>query len=109
VASDLFALIACVSAIAAIGPDLLNANATARYAAAFMSAGIAAAVVGQLRLHRVRTDAEAHRAISPVVHSYILLLSAIAVIQRPVWIVGILFFYAAFVLTMNVRPEKSQI
>ena len=53
--------------------------------------------------------AGAHRAISPVVHSYLLWLSAIAAMQRPAWIAGLLLFYAVFVLTMNVRPEKSQI
>jgi 4-hydroxybenzoate polyprenyltransferase len=103
--SDLFALAACVSTMAALGTDLFHA----RYAAAFAFSGIAAAVVGQLRLHRVKTDSEAHRAIAPVLHSYILLLSAVAVMQRTSWIPGILLFYAAFVLVMIGRPEKSQI
>jgi 4-hydroxybenzoate polyprenyltransferase len=107
--SDLFAMAACASTIAALGPDLLRDDATTRYAAAFALTGIAAAIVGQVRLHRVRTDSEAHRAISPVVHSYLLLLSSIAIMQRPSWIPGILMFYAAFVLVMNGRPEKSQI
>jgi 4-hydroxybenzoate polyprenyltransferase len=107
--SDLFALFACMSALAAMGSDLLVSSASARYAAAFAVAGVVAAFVGQIRLHRVKTDSEAHRAIAPVVHSYILLLSAITITEKPSWIPGILLFYAAFVMVMNGRPEKSQI
>jgi 4-hydroxybenzoate polyprenyltransferase len=107
--SDLFALFACMSALAAMGSDLLVVSASARYAAAFAIAGVVAAFVGQIRLHRVKTDSEAHRAIAPVVHSYILLLSAITITEKTSWIPGILLFYAAFVMVMNGRPEKSQI
>ncbi len=107
--SDLLALAACSSAAVALGSDLLHATASARYAGILALAGVAAAVVGQVRLHRVKTDNEAHGAIAPAVHSYILLLSSIAVMQRTAWIPGILLFYAAFVLTMKARPEKSQI
>jgi 4-hydroxybenzoate polyprenyltransferase len=109
IVSDLFAMLACVSAVAALWPNLKSATGTATYAILFAVAGIVAAVVGQARLHHVRTDSEAHRAISPVVHSYILLLSAITVMQRPAWIPAILAFYAAYVFVMNGRPEKSQI
>jgi 4-hydroxybenzoate polyprenyltransferase len=107
--SDMFALFACMSALAAMGSDLLVISASARFAAAFAIAGVVAAFVGQIRLHRVKTDSEAHRAIAPVVHSYILLLSAITITEKPSWIPGILLFYAAFVMVMNGRPEKSQI
>ena len=107
--SDLFALAACASAIAALGSGLANYSAPAQYASAFLSAGVLAAIMGQIRLHGVRTDDAAHRAIVPVVHSYIFLLSAITVMQKPEWIPGIIFFYAAFVLTMKGRPERSQI
>ena len=109
VVSDLFALLACISTVGALVPDLMEANATSRYAAVLALAGIAAALVGQARLHHVQTDNEAHRAIAPVVHSYILLLSSIAVIHRPSWIPAILLFYAAFVFVMDGRPEKTQI
>jgi len=107
--SDVFALVACISALAALGPNFMNANASARYTAAFAFAGVAAAIVGQVRLHRVKTDGEAHRAIGPVVHSYILLLSAIAVMHQTEWIPGLLLFYGAFIVTMNNRPGKNQI
>lgn len=107
--SDMFAVFACMSALAAMGSDLLVTSASARYAVAFAIAGVVAAFVGQIRLHRVKTDSQAHRAIAPVVHSYILLLSAITITEKPSWIPGILLFYAAFVMVMNGRPEKSQI
>jgi len=107
--SDLFAFVATISAIAAMSVTPVRSNAATICAAAFALAGVVAVIVGQVRLHRVRTDNEAHQAIAPVVHSYILLLSAIAVMQRTEWIPGVLVFYAAFVVTMKSRPEKSQI
>ncbi len=107
---DLFALAACGSTMAALSSDLVHATAWAKFpAAAFALSGVSAACMGQIRLHRVKADNEAHRAIAPVVHSYILLLSAIAVMQQPEWTPAVLFFYAAFVVTMKIRPEKSQI
>jgi 4-hydroxybenzoate polyprenyltransferase len=107
--SDIFALTASVSAIAAMTSHLSHLDAATWLGSLFACAGILAAVIGQLRLHSVKTDQAAHRAIVPVVHSYILLLSAIAVTQKPEWFPGIVIFYAAFVATMRKRPEKSQI
>jgi 4-hydroxybenzoate polyprenyltransferase len=109
IVSDMFAVAAFVSAIAAVGPDLTRPGTPALPAAFFLCAGLAAGIIGQVRLHEVRRDNDAHRAIVPVVHSYILYLSAIAITQRPEWIAGLTAFYIAFVLTMTRRPEKSQI
>jgi 4-hydroxybenzoate polyprenyltransferase len=72
-------------------------------------AGCAACVVGQVRLQYVRSEKEAHRAIVPVVHSYILLLGGVASMQRPGWLAAILVMYILFVCVMAVRPERSQI
>jgi hypothetical protein len=71
--------------------------------------GVATAILGQVRLHAVRTDEEAHRAISPVVHSYILLLSCLAAFQKPEWAFLLAVFYAVFVLVMKARPATNQI
>jgi 4-hydroxybenzoate polyprenyltransferase len=74
-----------------------------------ISAGMIACVISQIRLHTTRDEHHAHRAIVPVVHSYLLLLGGIAALQRPGWLVAILVMYAAFVFVLNNRPERSQI
>lgn len=72
-------------------------------------AGSAVCAVAQVRLQHVKTEREAHRAIVPVVHSYILLLGGVASMQRPGWFVAILIMYILFAFVMAVRPERSQI
>jgi len=72
-------------------------------------AGGVTAIVGQIRLHLIVRDTEAHRAITLVVHSYILVLAGMAGLNQVRWIPALLAFYAAFVITMRSRPEKSQI
>jgi 4-hydroxybenzoate polyprenyltransferase len=63
----------------------------------------------QVVLHKVKTDNEAHSAISPVVHSYILFLSAIALSSRPDWLYPLIIFYAAYIAVLKIRPSKEQI
>jgi 4-hydroxybenzoate polyprenyltransferase len=76
---------------------------------AFFLVALAASLLAQIRLHTVTSDEDAHRAIAPAVHSYVLLLSGIACLQKPGW-AGVLFlFYAAFVGVMETRPAKNQI
>ncbi len=75
----------------------------------FASGGLAASVLAQMRLHKVRSDEDAHRAIAPVVHAYLLLLASIAAAARPSWTIGLAVFYLGFVLTMRIRPMKQQI
>jgi hypothetical protein len=62
-----------------------------------------------VRIHGVSDESEAHRAIEPVVHAYILLLSAIAALQKPTWTFGLILFYAVFLAAMRRRPMKEQI
>ncbi len=71
--------------------------------------GLIATVVAQARLHYVRSEEEAHQAIAPAVHAYILLLAAIAAASRPSWIVGLAIFYLGFIVTMRIRPRRQQI
>lgn len=71
--------------------------------------GVVATVVAQARLHTVREESVAHRAIGPVVHAYILLLSAIAALQKPSWAPAVVLLYAGFVVAMKLRPMKQQI
>jgi hypothetical protein len=75
----------------------------------FAVAGITCAVIGQILLHQVRRDDEAHSPIACTVHSYILLLSAIASRQNPQWAIPLLLFYAGFLVVLSFRPARSQI
>ncbi len=113
--SDGFALLAvfcCAFAIVAaatqerIEPHLFPSGGVALLA---FSGGVLATVFGQLRLHRVRTDKDAHRAIVPVVHAYLLLLISVAALHRPGWSAFLVGFYVLFAVAMNGRPERTQI
>jgi len=109
--SDMFAALTIMPA-AVFAVRMLGESAKllpAAVALAFEAAGILAAVVAQLRLHRTRTDEEAHAAIAPVVHSYLLTLSSIVCFEKPEWTAFLVIFYAAFVLVLKVRPAKNQI
>ncbi len=65
--------------------------------------------IAQFRLHRVVQDEEAYHSISLVVHSYILLLSAIALANKPEWSIVLIIFYSCYIFTLKVRPVKNQI
>jgi 4-hydroxybenzoate polyprenyltransferase len=71
--------------------------------------GCTTSVIAQIRLHVVQNESEAHRAISLVVHAYILLLASVAIVQKPVWSLFISLFYLGFIITMKFRPMKAQI
>jgi len=77
--------------------------------AAFGLAALAAVLVAQVRTHRVLDARDAHRAIAPGVHAYILLLAGVAAAARPSWAPGLALFYAGFVLTLRRRPMAEQI
>ena len=78
-------------------------------AIAFGTAGFIAAALAQVRLHKVRADEQAHSAIGPVVHSYILILSSIVCMREPEWGAFLTLFYAGFVIVLKVRPARNQI
>jgi geranylgeranylglycerol-phosphate geranylgeranyltransferase len=109
--SDAFALLAVALAAIAINQSKVRVLPPMVYGVGigFGLFGVLAAILGQVQLHMVRTDEEAHHAISPVVHSYILLLLCIAVFQKPEWAFLLVVFYAAFVLVMKARPARNQI
>lgn len=109
--SDVFALLMVASAAAGVYAGGSHGASALEIVPALVlaAAGIAAACIAQIRLHAVRDERQAHRAIAPVVHAYILLLAAVAAAQRPGWTLGLFLFYAAFVLTMRSRPMREQI
>lgn len=110
-ASHALALLTLLACAAVVYATLAEARLAAGQAAAlaFLAAGIARAVQAQVRIHGVSDESEAHRAIEPVVHAYILLLSAIAALQKPTWTFGLILFYAVFLAAMRRRPMKEQI
>jgi 4-hydroxybenzoate polyprenyltransferase len=63
----------------------------------------------QRRLHKNTEDSEAHKAVTPTVHSYILALMTVTVINKPAWLPAMVIFYLLFVYFMSVRTERSQI
>ena len=75
----------------------------------FIYTGIGVSIFTQMNLHSVKSDAEAHKAIAPCVHSYILLLSGIAVLNKPDWFIFLLMFYILYVITLKLRPARNQI
>jgi 4-hydroxybenzoate polyprenyltransferase len=75
----------------------------------FAAGAVVASLVAQTRLPRVRCDSEAHRAIVPVVHAFVLAQATVAAMYRPDWWPGLALFYAVFVLVMSRRPETGQV
>jgi 4-hydroxybenzoate polyprenyltransferase len=75
----------------------------------FFIPGLVLAVYSQIWLHKIRSEKEAHRSIVPVVHTYILLLSSIAVLNKPGWFIPLILFYTGFIAVMKLRPYQQQI
>ena len=105
--SDVFAILALVFfAAAGLGQDSLMFSPLPLL---FGSAALVTTAIGQIRLHRTATDREAHHAIAFTVHSYLLMLSGIAIARQPSWLIFLLLYLGAYVLVIHFRPEKSQI
>lgn len=77
--------------------------------AGLLGAAAMVSLLAQRGLHRVRTDAEAHRPVVAVVHVELLLLAATAVGYRPSWIVPLLLLQGAFAATVAARPARAQV
>lgn len=75
----------------------------------FGIAGATATIVGAGRLYHIRDERDAHRAIVPGLHGYVLLLIAVAVAARPGWMAPLALYYGAFALAMSRRPVRGQV
>lgn len=75
----------------------------------FLIGGITSSLIAQTRLHFVKTDDESYHSISFVVHSYILLLSAIASANKPEWSLFLIIYYLCYLFILKIRPAKNQI
>jgi 4-hydroxybenzoate polyprenyltransferase len=107
--SDLFAFLSITCAMSALSERVTSSLVADLASMVFLVSAIGVSMAAQLQLHQVTSDSDAHRAISPVVHSYILLLSSIISLRKPEWIGFLLLFYCAFSVVMKVRPAKNQI
>src|SRR3990172_3516072 len=110
IASDALAVLALLSCGLAL--VLINApelDASLLLSAMFTIVATVWTALGQLRLHRVAIESEAHRAIAPVVHAYMLMLSAIAAALQPGWAPLLVILYAGFFIVLAQRPMKEQI
>jgi len=109
--SDLFAgmtILLCGAVLYLLSfsnPHLINES----YSLIVFLLGCTASLIAQIRLHNVQHESEAHKAISLVVHAYILLLASLAIAQKPDWSLFISLFYLGFIMTMKFRPMKAQI
>ena len=106
--SDLFAVISCTTAGIIVLPEFLF-NLSAFPGLLFLLAGIFNSFNGQIKLHRIEEDNDAHEAISLVVHSYILLLSSVALILQPGWFLLLIVFYLSFNIVLKYRPCLNQV
>ncbi|MBI2403092.1 MAG: UbiA family prenyltransferase [Gemmatimonadetes bacterium] len=109
VVSDGFAVLALAGVLVAGVPQLPGWTWSMLPAVAFVAAGSVAATAAQIRLHRVRDEGDAHVAIVPAVHAYVLWLAGLATLYQPDWAPALLVLYAAFAVTMARRPETEQI
>jgi len=75
----------------------------------FLFAGFAYILLAQVRLRSVSEDRAAHRAIAPVVHGYMLMLSGIACLQHPSWWAGLLLYYVLYRVVLVNRPAQDQL
>jgi len=106
--SDVFALLMLLSwGVVMIRTGVLNHLNL--YVIILAVPGIFTLVYSQVMLHRVSNEKFAYRAISPVVHSYILMIGTIAANARPKWGLPLCVFYAGYVITLKLRPMKEQI
>lgn len=71
--------------------------------------GLAMLIYSQILLHQITDEKYAYKAISPVVHSYILLIGSIAANARHDWGIMICLFYLGYVAILKLRPMKEQI
>ncbi len=108
--SDVFALFTIIPAVIIFWNSAPGLNSTQLIAALiFLIAGLTRLAKAQFTLHKIDSDEEAHKAIAPVVHTYILILSSIAITQKNGWIIPLSVFYLMFIFVMKMRPAKSQI
>lgn len=111
IVSNVIGLIICITVLVTLFTTVFASfpPQTIFEALIFISAGIYSVIITQFNLASVKSDSEAHKAIVPCLHSYILLLSGLTILNKPDWFLPLIFFYLLYLLTMKTRPVKGQI
>jgi 4-hydroxybenzoate polyprenyltransferase len=109
--SDVFAFLMIFFGLMVILHETKRFNMTlfSNPALLFLIASLILTIIGQILLHKVQTDVEAHPAIALVVHSYILQFGGLALLRKPEWLFFLIVFYVGFNVVMKLRPVKNQI
>jgi 4-hydroxybenzoate polyprenyltransferase len=109
--SDLFAFLMIFFGVLVVINETKSFNITLFLipSLVFLIASLVLTITGQIILHKVKTDEEAHPAIALVVHSYVLLFTGLALLRKPEWLVFLIVFYIGFNVIMRLRPAKNQI
>jgi 4-hydroxybenzoate polyprenyltransferase len=111
IVSDIFGVIVSFSVFALIILSSLDSIPFKNLISAsiFIYSGIGMLIACQICLHNIKSDNKAYRAITPCVHSYILVLAGLSVLNKPDWFVGLSLFYLFYLFTLKLRPAKDQI
>lgn len=75
----------------------------------FTPAAVLATLLAQIRLHRVRRDADAHGPIALTVHAYLLLCAAATAALAPSLAPGLAAGYFLFLAVLRARPMQEQV
>lgn len=109
-ASDVFAILFTASALMVFYYTIqMNTLTHTLPAIIFLSIGFVQSIRAQIKLHKVENEEQAFGSIELVVHSYILILSGIAVTQKPNWFLFLMLFYTVYNVVLKFRPMKNQI
>jgi len=108
--SDLFSLLFILfTLITLLNTTTISLSFSTILLSVFFLSGIVYSISAQFKLHKVRNDSDAHVAISPVIKSYVLLLSSIAFSHKPEWALTLIVFYITFLAVLKIRPAENQI
>ena len=109
--SDAFAFLMIFFGLLVVIEETQRINTTlySNPALIFIFTSLVLTIIGQIFLHKVKTDEEAHPAIALVVHSYILQFSGLTLLRKPEWLYFLIVFYIGFNVVMKLRPVKNQI
>jgi len=109
--SDIFGFMASALVLAILISSVFDSTTfqTIIKSLVFAFAGIGMTILTQVNLHSVNRDDEAYKAIVPCVHSYILLLSSLVVLNKSGWFIPLLLFYLLYIVVILIRPAKEQI
>lgn len=109
--SDMFGLFTIVCAVYSYSKSLSpfqHAGVTVLSLGA-LGTGVWLIIISQYRLHYIRRDADAHMAIIPGLHGYVLLLGSIIAVNQPSWLAPLVIFIATYMIAIYKRPERTQI